>query len=175
MQPITPLTNDYNALKDKIEALNANGYTNILEGVSWGMRVLSPGEPFARARRKAGARQDHGRADRRLQYFRQQAERARLDLFEHGLSGRRPRRRDAAGASSTTTLMNVKTLEACANAKADGIEVYTIRLEEPNVATGTMLKECASSPDHYFDVPRAQLDDAFAKIKDRIVRVRIAS
>ena len=72
--------------------------------------------------------------------------------------------------------MNARTLEACDTAKAAGIEVYTIRLEEPNVATGTMLKECASAPEHYFDVPsRAQLDEAFAAIKDRIVRVRIAS
>ena len=72
--------------------------------------------------------------------------------------------------------MNDKTLKACANAKAAGIEIYTIRLEEPNVATGTMLKECASAPDHFFDVPnRAQLDEAFERDQGKIVRVRIAS
>jgi hypothetical protein len=39
-----------------------------------------------------------------------------------------------------------------------------------------MLKECASAEDHYFDVPsRTQLDEAFGKIKDRIVRIRISS
>ena len=39
-----------------------------------------------------------------------------------------------------------------------------------------MLKECASAPDHYFDVPsRSQLDDAFDAIKQKIVKVRIAS
>ena len=59
----------------------------------------------------------------------------------------------AGGASATNTLMNERTLKACDIAKAAGIEIYTIRLEEPNVATGTMLKECASAPDHYFDVP----------------------
>jgi hypothetical protein len=72
--------------------------------------------------------------------------------------------------------MNKRTLMACDIAKAAGIEIYTIRLEEPNVTTGTMLKECASAPDHYFDVPsRSQLDDAFARIKAKIARVRIAS
>jgi multimeric flavodoxin WrbA len=72
--------------------------------------------------------------------------------------------------------MNARTLKACDTAKAAGIEVYTIRLEEPNVATGTMLKECASAPDHYFDVPsRTMLDEAFDAIKDRIVKVRISS
>ena len=44
------------------------------------------------------------------------------------------------------------------------------------MTTGTMLKECASAPDHYFDVPnRAQLDEAFEAIKEKIVRVRISS
>lgn len=39
-----------------------------------------------------------------------------------------------------------------------------------------MLKQCASGDDHYFDVPsRSQLDEAFGKIKERIVRVRISS
>ena len=72
--------------------------------------------------------------------------------------------------------MNARTLAACTAAKAAGVEIYTIRLEEPDVATGTMLKECASAEDHYFDVPsRTQLDEAFGKIKDRIVRIRISS
>ena len=80
------------------------------------------------------------------------------------------------GSSSTTSAMKEKTRAACKNAKAQGIEVYTIRLEEPNVATGTMPRDCASAPENYFDVPsRSQLDEAFAKIKERIARVRISS
>jgi hypothetical protein len=83
---------------------------------------------------------------------------------------------EGGGASVTTSLMNVRTLKACDIAKAAGIEVYTIRLEEPNVTTGDMLQKCASAPDHYFDVPsRTQLDEAFAKIKEGIVRIRISS
>ena len=39
-----------------------------------------------------------------------------------------------------------------------------------------MLKECASAPDHYFDVPsRSQLDEAFDEIKEEDRPVRIAS
>ncbi|HNN14945.1 MAG TPA: hypothetical protein PKL78_15390, partial [Anaerolineales bacterium] len=80
------------------------------------------------------------------------------------------------GASATNVLMNERTLQACTLAKQDGIEVYTIRLEEPNVTTGNMLKECASGDDHFIDVPnRAQLDEAFAKIKENIVRIRMSS
>src|SRR5690606_4854659 len=83
---------------------------------------------------------------------------------------------EAGGASATNALMNERTLAACTVAKAAGIEIYTIRLEEPDAATGTMRRECASADDHYFDVPSStQLDEAFAKIKERIVRVRISS
>jgi hypothetical protein len=65
---------------------------------------------------------------------------------------------------------------ACDNAKTDKIEIYTIRLEEPNVTTGNMLRDCATDADHYIDVPnRALLDEAFEKIKDRIALVRLAS
>ena len=42
--------------------------------------------------------------------------------------------------------------------------------------TGDMLKQCATDESHYFDVPnKSQLDDAFAKIGERIVKVRISS
>ena len=79
-------------------------------------------------------------------------------------------------ATQITDAMNAKTLQACANAKADGIEIYTIRLEEPNVTTGNMLRDCATDAEHYVDVPnRALLDSAFEKIKDRIARIRLAS
>src|SRR5690606_1404776 len=45
-QPITPLTNNYADLKRKVRNLQAEGNTNIMEGVVWGMRVLSPHAPF---------------------------------------------------------------------------------------------------------------------------------
>ena len=67
-------------------------------------------------------------------------------------------------------------MAACTNAKADGVEIYTIRLEEPNVTTGTLLQECASGSDHYFDSPsRDQLTPIFDKIRDMLTVVRLAS
>lgn len=177
MQPITALTNDYDAIKAKVNALEASGYTNILEGVAWGTRVLSPGEPFAEGKAKGpnvekimviltDGSNTFGNQLNDLG--------SSYSSFGYLVDGRLGIA--AGGASATNTRMNAKTLAACEHAKADGIEIYTIRLEEPNVATGTMLKECASSPDHYFDVPsRQQLDEAFSKIGERIVRVRIAS
>ena len=177
-QPIMPLTNAYATVVSKVNSLQANGTTNIMEGVAWGMRVLSPGEPFAQAADKKTVGIDKimivltdganvfGNNSTALGSA--YASRGYLADGRLGI--------DAGSASDTNALMNERTLEACTNAKAAGIQVYTIRLEEPDVATGTMLAECASSPLHYFDAPsRTQLDEVFQTIKDRIVRVRLAS
>ncbi|MEN3792586.1 TadE/TadG family type IV pilus assembly protein [Fulvimarina sp. MAC3] len=45
-RPVTQLTSDYDTVKTKIDELVAEGATNIAEGLAWGWRVLSPGEPF---------------------------------------------------------------------------------------------------------------------------------
>jgi len=178
VQPLTTLTNDYKGVKDKVNALKAAGTTNIKEGVAWGHRVLSPGAPFSDSAAGKSANLERimivltdganvfGNAPNDLG--------SRYSSDGYLVDGRIGI--EAGGASATNTLMNARTLAACTAAKAAGIEIYTIRLEEPDVATGTMLKECASAEDHYFDVPsRTQLDEAFAKIKERIVRVRISS
>jgi Mg-chelatase subunit ChlD len=45
-----PLNTDFRAVVDKVESLRAKGTTNIMEGVAWGMRVLSPHAPFTEGR-----------------------------------------------------------------------------------------------------------------------------
>lgn len=178
VQPLTPLTSDYKSVKDKVSALKAAGTTNIKEGVAWGHRVLSPEAPFTDSGAGKAANLERilivltdganvfGNAPNDLG--------SRYSSDGYLVDGRIGI--ESGGASATNALMNERTLAACTAAKASGIEIYTIRLEEPDVATGTMLKECASAADHYFDVPnRTQLDEAFAKIRNRIVRVRITS
>jgi len=178
MQPISPLTNDYSGLQTKVKALEANGTTNIMEGVAWGMRVLSPHAPFTEGRDKkevgiekimivlTDGSNVFGNAPNDLG--------SSYSSFGYLVDGRVGT--ESGGAAATNDLMNERTLAACANAKAAGIQVYTIRLEEPNVETGMMLKECATSEADFFDAPsRSQLDEVFAKIKERIVRIRIAS
>ncbi len=178
VQPLTTLTNDYKAVKDKVNALKAAGTTNIKEGVAWGHRVLSSGAPFSDS--AAGKTTSLERIMIVLTDGANVFGNAPNDLgSRYASDGYLVDGRigiESGGASATNALMNARTLAACTAAKAAGVEIYTIRLEEPDVATGTMLKECASAEDHYFDVPsRTQLDEAFGKIKDRIVRIRISS
>jgi hypothetical protein len=165
-------------LTAKVKSLVAAGTTNIMEGVAWGNRVLSPGAPFGESPAK-----DNKNLERIMVVLTDGSNVFGNETNDLGSSyssqdylvdGRLGIA--AGGSSATNTLMNERTLAACQVAKDAGIEVYTIRLEEPDVATGSMLKECVSGSDHYFDVPnRIQLDEAFGKIRDRIVRVRITS
>lgn len=177
-QPIVPLTNDYASLKTKVNALQAMGTTNITEGVAWGTRVLTPGEPFAQAqdRRKVGVEKIMIVLTDGANVLGNNNTALRSSYSSYGflIDGRLGT--NSGNATQTNALMNDRTQAACSHAKEGGMTVYTIRLEEPDVKTGTMLQQCATSEGHYFDAPsRNQLDDVFQTIKDRIVRVRIAS
>ena len=177
-EPITPLTNDYKLIKNRVNALKAQGNTNIMEGVGWGMRVLSPGEPFTEGQSEEVAGVEKimivltdgsntmGNTSTSLG--------SQYSSFGYLVDGRLGIA--AGGRAATNTEMNKRTLAACSNAKAAGMTVYTIRLEEPDVKTGSMLADCATSPAHYFDAPsRSDLDEVFDEIKDSIVRLRISS
>lgn len=178
-QPVSPLSSDYAGMKAKVNALQAQGNTNIMEGVAWGLRVLSPSEPFSQ-----GAEPKDNPNLQKIMVVLTDGSNVLGNIgnvlgstyssFGYLADGRLGV--TGGGTGTTNALMNERTLAACNYAKQQGMEVYTIRLEEPNIATGTMLKDCASTPENYFDVPsRTQLDDAFGKIRERIVRVRISS
>ena len=176
-QPIMPLGNNYADIKSKVNALEARGTTNITEGVAWGARVLTPGEPFpASDGRKTGLEKIMIVLTDGANVLgnNNTAMRSNYSSYGYLVDGRLG---VVSGTSTqTNALMNGRTVAACDHAKANNMVVYTIRLEEPDVKTGTMLQDCATSSDHYFDAPsRNQLDDVFKAIRDRIVRVRIAS
>lgn len=179
VEPITPLTSNYGELKRKVREFNASGTTNILEGVTWGQRVLSPHEPFSEGRPKQGS---DGKIEKIMVVLtdgannfgnRNTAYGSSYSSFGYVVDGRLGA---VGGSSITRNKMNEKTLEACTNAKEDGTIIYTIRLEEPDRATGDMLQKCASSPGHFFDAPsRSQLKNVFERIGEDIVKLRLSS
>jgi Flp pilus assembly protein TadG len=178
VQAILPLTTNFDAVRTKVNSLQALGSTNILEGAVWGWKTLSSRAPFTEGRPEGNV------GTRKI-----------LVLLTDGTNNLGPISNalgsahssygylvdgrlgmTSGSAAAVTDAMNAKTLAACTNAKADKIEIYTIRLEEPNVVTGNMLRDCATDADHYIDVPnRALLDEAFEKIKEKIALVRLSS
>ncbi len=52
--PIVPMTYNREAVEAGIDAMVPRGNTNIAEGLAWGMRVISPTEPFSRVSPRPG-------------------------------------------------------------------------------------------------------------------------
>lgn len=179
IEPLVPLTTNYADVKATVKRLSASGYTNMLEGVMWGWRVLSSREPFAN-----GAAENDSSVEKMMIFLTDgQNSFGNLNnllgsaytsmgyLVDGRLDGL-----NAASSGQTNNALDKKTLAACTNAKKDGIEIYTIRLEERDAGTGTLLSECATSKSHYFDAPsRQQLEPIFDAIKKGVVKLRLTS
>jgi hypothetical protein len=70
--------------------------------------------------------------------------------------------------------MNARLTTLCTNVKAAGIEIFTVGLEV-NTASKTLLQQCASSADMFFDVAKSSdLNNAFNLIGDKISQLRLS-
>ena len=67
---------------------------------------------------------------------------------------------------------NTRTKAICDAAKAENIVVYTIAFEAPSSGKA-VLKDCASSDSHYFDVDGLDIVDAFSSIASSIRKLRL--
>jgi Flp pilus assembly protein TadG len=65
-----------------------------------------------------------------------------------------------------------RTKAICDAAKAERIVVYTIGFEAPSGGV-SVLKDCASSPSHFFDVDGLEISNAFRSIAQQITQLRL--
>jgi len=95
-----------------------------------------------------------------------------------GLSYIKQNRLINPGAGSTgtqrTAAMDARLALLCSNMRAQDIIIYTVRVEVDSQGNN-VLRDCATSPDHYYEVANAaNLSDAFASIAGSITQLRIA-
>lgn len=129
-----------------LRSMQPSGNTNVAIGAAWGTGMLTPGAPLSTAAPPE---------DNLTRY---------LILLTDG---------DNTESRSTgnQTQIDARTTMACANAKAQGIVVYSVRVINGN---STMLRNCASAPANFFQVSNAaQLTDVFESIADRIGSIRL--
>jgi Flp pilus assembly protein TadG len=175
LSPITRLTDDWDDLKDAVDDMVAVGDTNIPLGLMWGWHLLSPNAPFADGRPYGAEKStkvvvlmtdgentmgstgnNNASLYNSLGYIWQN----RLGITSGNTAARK-----AAMDAKLTTL--------CTNMKAQGIVIYTVRVE---VASGdsSILRGCASSNDKFYDVQDAsQLTTVFNAIAGSIENLRI--
>lgn len=189
----------------KIKQLVAGGNTDLHEGFMWGWRTLSPNLPFAGGRsynapknRKVLVLMTDGYNNwqsqpgsatgsiyQALGYYSYNGKaNAR---FPDGTAGNRVNYQSSlqAAANSSTDyhdtsrqMQDELTLEACANAKAAGIEVFTIGFSVPSDPIDSeglaLLQSCATNKSHYFYATDASgINMAFSQIGTGLGSLRL--
>lgn len=151
------LTTNWASLHAKVNSMQPVGNTYVGIGAAWGWHALSPTQPFSGAAPYNTPN---------LQKF--------LILLTDG-DNTQSRTQNANGGSPTqaeVTAMNTRTALACANAKAAGIKIYSIRVINGNA---NLLQNCASNPTMYYDVQDAsQLISVFSSIGSQIANLHLS-
>jgi hypothetical protein len=179
-KPVVRLTTDLTALHGSINAMVPGGNINLFEGFAWGWRTLSPNAPFADGKayntsnlqkiivlmtdgmNAWGAMNNHNGS--RYSPF---------GFYTNARLGTAP-----TNANEARAQIDAKTLATCANAKAQGIAVYTVGLSvtsDPIDAGGLdLLKKCATSSDMaYVANDSTQFLAAFDEIARKIGALRL--
>ena len=188
--PLQRLTSTQSSITTKIGALTANGSTNLHEGFSWGWRTLSPGGTFS-----DGVAYSEATAvipTRKVLILMTDgmntwpAQSNSLNGSDYGAAGfytsstsgssRFPTQNSAGNtilplttSAGGTAALDQLTREACANARAAGVAVYTVGFESTDAISAqgkALLQECAGNdPSRFFLATNsASLNDAFVAI-----------
>ncbi len=140
------LSDDWSAMNTKIDSMTPTGNTNVTIGLSLAFQTLSSGSPFNAA-----------------------APQSDLDKVIILLTdGENTQNRWSSNAKT----IDARTKLACDNVKAANIKLYTIRVIDGNAA---LLKQCATSPDMFYDVQQAtQLSAVFGTIAQNLANLRLS-
>ncbi|WP_339748025.1 pilus assembly protein TadG-related protein [uncultured Maricaulis sp.] len=176
-RPITPLTGDQTLINGGISDMIASGTTNIPIGVSWGVRVLSPAEPFTE-----GVPWGQGDTIKAMvvltdgeNYLNGSGNSNYSDYSGYGYM--RDGRLGIVSSNDSTirNALNSRTAAACEYAKSLGIRVYTITFQVNSSSTRNMMQACATHPGLYFDSPSSDaLRDAFEMIAGDLSNLRLS-
>jgi Putative Flp pilus-assembly TadE/G-like len=154
-KPLLRLTSDTAALHTAVNAMSANGNTNLLEGFVWGWRTISPNGPFVDGKPYKtvdnekiivlltdGMNAWSSASNHNKSVYSPFGYYHNARLTEAGKS-------NPSNSSEARAQIDAKTLAACTNAKANGVVVYTVGFSvasDPIDAAGLeLLRKCASS------------------------------
>jgi hypothetical protein len=172
--PITPLTGTKATVISAIDAMVANGPTVIPEGLAWGLRVLSPQEPFTQGEafnnnkniKKAlilltDGENDVGSGGSAL---------SNHNRTWYNTFGYLPQNRLGTTSFSTFhSTLDTRTTEVCNLIKSQNVIVYSFSYGVTNTNAKNLIKACASSADKYFDPPtNAALVEKFNQIANEL-------
>ena len=171
---VLPLTTDANRVKQAVQGMNAEGFTNIPMGLLWGWNTLAPGTVLGGG---GQARADLIKAVVLVTDGDNDLGDAGYNLYS-GI-GRMDQERMGVGVAATRdqrrAALDERLARLCTAMKAQGIVIYAIRVE---VASGNdePLRNCATNPGapYFYDVRDAdQLPAVFAKVSQGLLELRL--
>lgn len=158
---ILPLTSTKSTILNRIAKLTADGNTLSNVGMVWGYRLLSPEAPFREG--VAWGNRDW----RKVALLMTDGDNVNGEIY------------NAYGPYNnlkvTDSMLDSKLTQTCNNMKDDGITVYTVTFTSGiNLATKNIFKNCASSPDKWYDAPNSEdLTSAFEQIARELSNIHI--
>lgn len=175
LEPVLPLTNNTNTVKNTISDMQADGYTHIPFGAVWGWRTLSPGAPYTEGvayddpeTRKALIIMTDGENNIPPQSTMNGSRYSAFGYLRQGRLG-------TTSSSSAKGELDDMLLEVCENAKDQDIIVYTIGFAINSSNVHSLLRRCASSEEKYFNSPTASsLQTAFSAIATDLSNLRLS-
>lgn len=175
-RPLTPLTNVKATLDSAVGAMNAVGSTVIPAGLAWGWRLVSPGEPFTEGAPyddedtvKAIVLLTDGRND--IGGGMNNHNRSFYSAYGYAQSGHL----GASHGGGAEDALDGKTAALCEAIKAEGIKLYTVTFQLSNGPIKTLMRDCATKPEMYYDSPtNAQLQSVFEEIAKGLNKLRLS-
>lgn len=176
---ITQMTSSKTTVETAIAAMQARGNTHVNLGAAWGWRMLSP-----RWRGLWGGQMDTNNLP--LDYNAPLMNKAAI-IMTDGENTMSNSTRTAYwylsdGRLGTTTSQSVavaaldsRLSQVCTAMKNNNIIIYTIAFNDPGTNVETLLRNCATQPEYYFDSPNGEeLQQAFRMIGDSLSNLRVS-
>lgn len=175
------LSTSFQTLRDDIQALNADGNTNIPMGMSWGWNTVSPFGPFADGvaygtpkYKKIVVLMTDGENTISQRDTPNDGSYAGAGYIWQGRVIKQNGQPLQVGASESTrtAALDYRLQLLCTNMKAKDIEIFTVRVVEGSDA---LLESCASNRDHYYNVTDStMLSSVFQSIAGQISALRLS-
>jgi len=150
---VMPLSYDWTALNNKVDAMTSSGNTDVAIGLVWAWHALTAQAPLSEA---AASAPDLDKV---------------IILLTDGDNTESWKNSNHTKVKSSSAIDD-RTRLVCTNVKAAGIKVYTIRVIDGNAS---LLQSCATNPTMYYGVQQAsQLNSVFTAIAQNLTNLRIA-
>lgn len=152
---VLPLTDDRDALKDKINSLRADGMTAGHLGAAWAWYLLSPNWATLWP------------ADSQPVAYNEPEFQKVAILMTDGMFN--------TAYESANGNSEAQARQVCTNMKAAGVTVFTVGFQVPREVL-PILQHCATSPKHFFDASNGdELRQTFRTIAQKLNGLRLAS